>query len=405
MDSEKNSRALVLAEPQAPQQQNKKSYWGRMGGAYTTVFRALLFVLPVFVIVFMAICAQAFTRDSIYVFARDVRSVSSFLASDYRDVSYTFEQGERQVLSYRDGVAAVTRNGVEIYSPDGERLLDVPMSLEAPRAAASHKYVLTYDFGKTSFVVTNAYDALYEGKTDFPILFATVADTGHFALVTASDTHLSQVLLYDANFNLIQRFSRSSATTGVAISENGKYVSIGGILTENGLPAGVVDTYRIGAKEPSFSARFGEPVLQVSYTDTQNMVLVFDGALRVMDVDGEVGGEVLLDGAALIDLDVQESGCAMLLCTDAMKDQYRVVLTDESGTVTYDAPFYGVPRAIALGEAHFFLLNGTELLRYDPEDGGYQSKQCAPDAWQIYVTNGKNARVIYDGVAKYVEFD
>ena len=122
-------------------------YWARTAGAYTLTFRAFLIALPLFVIVFMALCAQAFTKNSIYSFGMDLRSVASFVPSDYHDVSYTYVEGERVVCAYRDGVAVATSDGIEVYSPDGARLLNVPEEWSAPRMSASQKYLVGYDFG------------------------------------------------------------------------------------------------------------------------------------------------------------------------------------------------------------------------------------------------------------------
>ena len=84
--NENTERAQTAIEPRP----ERAGYWMRVSNAYAFVFGALLFVLPIFVIVFMAICAQAFTRNSVFGFGKDILSVSSFLSSDYKTVYYTF---------------------------------------------------------------------------------------------------------------------------------------------------------------------------------------------------------------------------------------------------------------------------------------------------------------------------
>ena len=81
-------RALAPIEEKKP----PVGYWARVSHAYAAVFHALIFVLPLFVIVFMAICAQAFTRNSVFGFGNDLLSVSSFLSSDYNTVYFPFEE-------------------------------------------------------------------------------------------------------------------------------------------------------------------------------------------------------------------------------------------------------------------------------------------------------------------------
>ncbi len=396
-----NKTALIpIGEPA-----EKKSYWARVGGAYRFLFRALLFLLPIFVIVFMALCAGGFTRNSVFGFGRDLRTISSFLSSDYATVSYTYVQGERTVLSFHDGVAAVTGGGVEIYSPDGERLSNVEMAFSVPRAVCSQKYLLAYDFGGKSFVVTGAYGVLFSGETDFPIYGADVADTGHFALITGSDTHLSQVLLYNANFKLTQRFARDSATTAVTLSHNGKYVAIGGMTAENGSTQGVVELYRIGVKNSAFRVALAEPVLAVDFTDNRHLAVLGAGSLRVMDLDGEWERALAFDGTALCDFDVNENGCALVLCTDPLRRESRVVICDKKGNILYDGMQSGDISDISLANESVFFLCGTQAVRFAWESAARDEIECPDGASEIFAVNEGALRVIYAGEARYVEFD
>ena len=386
-------------------QEEKKSYWARVGGSYGFVFRALLLILPIFVIVFMALCAGGFTRNSVFGFGKDLRAVSAFLSSDYATVSYTYHEGERVVLSYHDGVAAVTGGGIEIYSPDGERLSNVDTAFSAPRAVCSQKYLLAYDFGKNSFLVTGAYGVLFSGETDFPIYGADVADTGHFALITASDTHLSQVLLYDANFKLIQRFTRDSATTAVTLSDNGKYVAIGGMTAQNGNAVGIVETYRVGVKNSAFRTTLAEAVLDVEFTDNRHIAVLGTSSFCMMDTDSETERVVSFDGATLSAFDVKEDGCALVLSSDPLRRESRVVVCDKKGDVLLDAVQEGDISSVALAGDSVFLLCGERVERLSPVSNKLDESSCPNGAQGIFAVNEKALRVIYAGEAYFVEFD
>ena len=382
----------------------KQGYWARVSHAYSFVFHALLFVLPLFVIVFMALCAQAFTRNSVFGFGKDLLSVPSFLSSDYQTVYYTYEEGERSVLAYRDGVAVVNSAGIKVYSPDSARLLDKNMRFTAPRAAASDKYLIAYDFASTAFSVTNGYSVLFEGETDFPILDAAVADTGHFAIVTSSQTHLSQVLLYDANFNLIQRFSRTSATTDVCISSNGKYVAFCALTTENGAVQSIVEAYRIGAREPTFSIRIADAALALSFTDARHLMLVTPTAGYALDLDGKQA-KISFGGHRLVGYDVAKDGCAFLLNVDNTHEKSRVIVCDKRGDTVRESDLEQSFTAVAVGESHVYLLSEDALWRVEIKDGGTQTLAVQTGAEAILLTDGEQLRLVRDGAAEYVEFD
>ena len=396
---ENQEKALI------PCKNEEKSYWARTCSTYRFLFWALLFVLPVFVVVFMALCAGSFTRNSVFGFGKDLGSVSSFLSSDYATVSYTYREGEYTVLPYHDGVAAVTAGGIEIYSPDGARLLNVELSLSSPRAVCSQKYLIVYDFGGRTFTVTSAYGVLFTGEADFPIYGADVADTGHFALVTASDTHLSQVFLYDANFSLIQRFQRDSATTAVTVSDNGKYVAIGGVTAENGDAVGLVEMYRVGVKSSTFRSVLSEVVLDVDFTDNRHLAVLAAGSLRVMDLDGEWDGIVMLDGESVSAYDVSENGCALVLGTDPLRRESRVVICDEKGNILYDGMQKGEIRAVSLAADHVFWLTDAQLTRFSPEAGTCDVVQTPDGESGLFAVSESAVRVFCAGEARYVEFE
>jgi hypothetical protein len=385
--------------------EERLGYWMRVSRAYAFVFRALFFVLPLFVIVFMAICAQAFTKNSVFGFGKDILSVSSFLSSDYSTVYYAYEEGEKSVLAYRDGVAVITIDGIEIYSPDGERLLDRAMPFTKPRAVASAKYLVVYDFASTTFVVTNGYSVLFEGETDFPILDADVSDTGHFVLTTASDTHLSQVLLYDVNFNLIQRFSRNSATTDVCLSSNGKYVAFCGLTSDNGSTQSVIELYRVGAKQYTFSVRLEELALALAFTDTRHLALVTTQAGYVLNLDGEQQNRLDFGACTLISYDINESGCAFLLDADDVHAKSRVILCDKRGALTCEKEYAADLTAVAYAKEQAYLLGDSTLLRLHTEEERVDELDVPPGAQEILLTDEGQLRLVYAGAAEYVEFD
>ena len=390
-------RGLPAAAP-AP------DYWGRASGAYRTLFRILLIVLPIFIVLFVIVCAGAFSYDSVLGFLRDIRSASSFVPAEYRTVTYSYEEGDYTVLPLGGGVAAVNGGGIEIYSPDGTRLLDVPEELRAPRAVSSGKRLLVYDFGGTGFTVTDAYAKLHGGSADFPICLAAIGESGRFALVTTSDEHLSQVVVYDANFNLIQRFGRASATTGVALSDNGRYVALAGILAEEGKARSVFELYRVGATEPTFSCRLDEEnALALAFTDDRHVALLTDRALRVYGTDGKTLQEIALEGAPAA-FAANGDGCVLAVREDAFSALYRVIVLNKKGKITYNDNYTGDIGAVALCEGYAFLLEGETVARVTLKDGQIGKGAIAPGATGLFAIDGARVRVIYAGEALYYVF-
>lgn len=401
---EKPVTALVAVEDRSAAA-DKSAYWGRVSRSYTVIWRVLLIALLLFAALFMLLFSRAFTYDSIFCLFKDVRTVSSFIPSDYETVYATYEEGDHVSLPYRGGIAFVNGGGIEVFSPNGKRLLNVDVSFKNPRAAASRKYLVAYEQGGTHFSVTNSYAELYRGETDFPILGVEIADSGHFALITTSDETLSQVLLYDNNFNLIQRFRRASATVDVGLSENGKSVALLGANAKEGTVYTQLDVFELGESEPSLAlpAIEGEFPLSVGFVSGKTMAVLTDGAVRFYGIDGKLNNEIKLDRAP-ITFSINENGVLLTLLTDELTATHRVLCLNKRGGVAYDGSVRGHITAATPGEDEIFLLSGARVIRLDVRSGEQTEQAVDAGAIGLYIVDSGALRIVYPAKAEYLSF-
>lgn len=382
----------------------EESYWALVASRYKLIKRILLIALILFIVFFMIFFSRAFTYDSLFSFFKDLQSVAAFVPSDYQTVTSTYHEGEETVLAYRGGVAFVNRKGIEIYSPDGKRLLDVEESFAAPRAISSRKYLLAFDQGGSSFTVTSAYAKFYSGKTDFPIYGAALADSGHFALITGSDTTLSTVLLYDSNFNLIQRFDRASATVSVAISANGKRIALLGAAAKEGKAYTKLDVFHLGESEAENSVLLeGEVPLCVGFTDNRHVAFLTDTALTFADIDLEWKDRYLLNDRAIVDFTVNADGATLALEEDALRAEHTVLAFDDSGKKMLETTFIGDMKAIDIKEKQVFLLFADRVVRYDCKNAAERVYVFEGEARDLFAVSEEGVRVIYPAKAEYLE--
>ncbi len=381
------------------------TYWEKAAGLYKTAFRVLLCALPLFVIVFVAVCSRAFTYESIYCFFKDMGATTSFVTADYQSVSYTYEEGERSIVSYRGGVAVAGQNGVEVYSPDGAILLAREAKMKAPRAVASRKFLVTYDFGQTGFTVTNTYARVHQGETEFPIYMAEVADTGHFAFVTPSVDDLSRVYLYNENCKLINCFEKNYAVTGVAISENGSHIAMLGLASEEGKVYSIMEVYRIGDTMPGATVTFdGEMPLALDFTNNRNLSVLTDSALRVLARTGEERERVALDGT-IVAFDSNEHGCVAVVELNDFTAEHRVVVLDKKGKLLTDTTVNGAVSAASMAERRAFLLSGDEVLAISGKNGEVVAQTCGEGAIGLFAVDSKRVRVSFVAEAKLFTID
>ena len=380
----------------------KETYWGRISSRYAVISRVLIVILLLFAVLFLLVFSRVFTYDSLFSFVKDLQNVSSFVPSNYETVYASYSGGETETALYRGSIAFVTGNGIEVYAPDGTRLLDVTRELKNPRVAASEKYLLAFDQGGRSFSVTNSYGELYRGESEFAILNATVADSGYFALITRCDEYISRVCIYDQNFNLVRGIDRGSATVGAAFTdENG--IAILGAVADNGRVMTTVSVYdhKLESIEHSFTWE-NEMPLGIGLAD-DDLVILTDHKLRVCGSDGTLEREVALQGSP-VEFAVCREGTVLVTETDAVTATHHVVALDEGGDTLYDGTYTGDVYAATVGDGELFLLCDGAALRMTP-DGTVQTVAVDAGATDILRAGDHCLRVIYPAKAEFVDFE
>jgi hypothetical protein len=359
MDEEK---ALLPAEEGIPAGETRPmSYWARVARIYQYVGRGLVVSLILFVVLFAVLSPAAFSYDGLRYFAEDLGAAVAIADGDSPVLCYTYGEEASTYLAYHGGVALAHTKGVEIYQADGQRSLFVSLRMKAPRLAASRNYLVAFDIGGTDFSVCNSYAELYRGKTEFPIYDVQVTDAGYFAVITASDKALSQVLLYDGGFSLIQRFYRSSATVKAAVSDSGRYVALLGLTAKGG----VLDTFVLGDTAPLSTVRFdGELPLALGFTSATTLSAVTDRALYPLHVDGRHYGAVSFSGARPVRYEIRREGALVVLETDAVLGHSRVLSLDKRGRTVTDAALTAAVKGISTFDGTAFVLTEDTLFVY-----------------------------------------
>ena len=328
---------LVAAE-KAP------GYWARVSRRYLWAFRVIFILIKIFAVLFVSLTASSFSGNGIYYFAKDLTSITSLTEKDRSTLYYNYGEHGAAHAAFRGGVATAHDNGVEILTAAGEPSLLLERAFHTPRIVASHHYALAYDLGGTAFSLCNAYDELYRGTTDAPIVCAAISDAGSFAVVTAAVTendvyYPSEILLYNGNFKLVQYFKRSSATTAVALSEDGRYIAILGTADAGSL----LDIYARKATKPQTSVTFEGFPCAVGFTSTNTAAAVTDAGLYTLRTDGKLYKSVSFKGQTLLAYAVDEKAVAVALQTDAVRQKARLVACDKKGNIKYEnGDFTGV---------------------------------------------------------------
>lgn len=367
-------------------------YWAKIARIYQYTARGLIVVLLLFVVLFAVISPSAFSFNGLYYFVKDLGSAAALADSDDSVLYYTYGEEKMVPLAYHGGVALAHSRGVEIYKADGQRSLTVSLTMKEPRLTASRNYLAAFDLGGTTFSICNSYAELYRGTTEFPIYGITVSDAGYFTVITASDKALSQVLLYDGSYNLIQRFYRGSATVSAAISESGRYIALLGARAHGG----VLDLFMIGDAEPFASSDFeNELPLGIGFTSATTVAVVTDRVLHTLHVDGKRYDTVSFSGNSPISWHIDKEGIAVVTELDATNARCELIWVGKRGNVAFRSSLDNVT-AISISDEVLWVLSERKALAYHTKNGALMTT-LETDAGCIGIsgTGQGNAYVFY----------
>ena len=401
----RNTTALVVAQetglvavPQKP-----LGYWARCAKKYRTALMLLSFALAVFLVIFAVLSSHAFTYDSFFYFARDVKTMMTLADLSDHALYYDYGGASAMPVSYRGGIAVAHEAGVDVYDAVGEQLLSVreELTMRMPRIAVSRDYLVVFDFGSNRFIVCNSYDKLFEGTTEAPIYAAFVSDAGYVSLITGSDTYLSEVYLYDAQFNLRLHSYRTSATVSTVVADNGRTMTIVGATAEGTL----VDVYMIGGdlgdEKPLSSTVLAGFPLAAGYTAGTKLAILTDTAAYTLATDGKVYRTVDYEGGALYAYHIDENGIALALETDRLHGTYRVLVLNKKGRVECDIARGTRVRALTLSDDRLWLLGEQEATCIDRDtEMTVGVLEVNGSALSIVALNDKLARIIYTAEAR-----
>ena len=157
----------------------------------------ILFIL--FVLLSIIFNYQEITYDNFFYLMRDFSSAVDAETTTHETISYEASPGQHFAL-YRGGVAVVSPSGISAFTATGRRTLQAESDFSAPFVVCSDQYMLVYDTAGKTFSVYNSFAKVYTETLTYPVVGASFASDGSFALITREADRRAVVHIYDKDF-------------------------------------------------------------------------------------------------------------------------------------------------------------------------------------------------------------
>ena len=383
-------------------------YYASVSAHYKVAQRVLVVVLVLFLLISIITNYREITFDNFYYLIKDFTSASDAGQNYYETLSY--ESDSRQSFAlYRGGIVTVSPSKISIFTATGRRTLNDTSQFSSPFAVSSDKYVLFYDTVGNNFSIYNSFARVYSEKLDNPVMMASLAADGSFAVVTKSSTGAWLVNVYNKDFKIKANIPVDGYVFSIDLNSDEKKLSV--LSYERGDGTGRTDltVYDISKlsdekgniveteKELSFDGEF--PV-KCGYMKDGILAVITDKSVRIYGSNYVLKNEKAdYSGGTLTGYSISEGGVAI----SSMRSANSYLLAyDGKGRMLCDKNVSYNISDVSVYDSKIFLRIDQGIVRMDTANGEEEMLSCGNGKMLIY--NGDTALVCGESKAEYLVF-
>lgn len=375
-------------------------YYANVSVAYKITQRILVLVLIIFLLFSLVANFGEITYDNLFYLFKDFSNAVDIESSDYDTVSYTSDQ--RHFFSlYRGGLAIVNPSNISVYTATGRNTLNTASQFSSPCIESNEKYFLVYDTASPMFAIYNSFARVYSETLEYPIINASFAENGSFALVTRDISHKSLVHVYNENFKRAFTVPANDYVFDVELCSDSERLAISyyDIGIGNGRTEIVIRSLA-NAEEITRIAIDDEFLVECGFLSGGELAIVTDSSVRIYDENYELATSIAYNNAQLTGYDVSEHGVAVSYVENS---EYYVAVFDKSAALLYNSTVNDSINDIGLYDEFAFLRTDSGVIRLDLSE---KEKRFLPSGQgKMLIYSADTALICGDSKAEYLVFE
>ena len=135
----------------------------------------------------------------------------------------------------------LTNTYFEIFNNSGYNVLYFKHGFANPSMDVAESRILIFDRGAKKYKVFNYSTVLFEGSTRNGIISADIAKNGKLAFVTSSDSHASNLKVFNKNNKELFTWNSNHVLTAVSFNNSASLVAVSGVFSEAGVLSSKID--------------------------------------------------------------------------------------------------------------------------------------------------------------------
>lgn len=397
-----------MTDEKTPAEEQASSYYFKIAKRFRVLSFILLGVMVAFIITMFSVSRDEITVENLRYFLRyiDTRQAEKTATTD----TIVFGDTESIVKFgvYRNGLAVIGHDRVQIFDLTGEEILDINQSNAAPQLLTSDEYMMIYNIGGTTFQLYNSLSKEYEESYPYPIGCAALGDTGTFLLTTRSMEYRSVVNVYNKKFEQIYRwYSPDKHVMDASFRDGDEEFVIAALGTrDDGICYAEIILCQTDREEKRAQFTIEDEIIyRARYTENGGLVLVGGKAVYVYDSEMNLISTVSYGGYTPVMLDSIGELTYFTLNKNIVGSNYTVTVLDSTGTVVYSGDVQGeITRALLQNDAIYLLFDRT-VMRISLQTGEQIAKEIAPNCITVEALDDRTLMLCYADQSKVIDID
>ncbi len=348
-----------------------------------------IMLLAVYIAVSVLTNAELLSADNLIYFTKDLTSSLALQENEAKQSIIFSSDADNDYVLYRQGLAVLGKQKLTVFTATGRESHSHRMAYRTPRLVSSGRYLVAYDLGGKNMSLYNSFTCVKNITTENNIRSVAACNQGYYAVVTDGTEYASEVLLYNENHRMINRYRLEEYTLLAALRPDGKQLSIISVSSEGGRMQTHIS--QVSPNEQTWGnacvIKDAYPVA-CHYTDEGELFLLTTSGAYRLDTKLEIVASCAFSTENVLSFRVDAQGC-VLVCRDNVYDNAsRVIVFDKSTDQVYNI---SVPSEVH--DATY--ASGTLAVLTENELNVYRNGQSAPSATAAF--NGEYTRLLaYD---------
>ena len=359
---------------EAKQEEVKSPYYQKISNRYRLLKWGAFFLFGVFFVFMIFTFGEEITVENFRYMMRSIDFETDAPSQLKNDIVYVADENNI-FLGYREYLAMVNEKELTVYDTSGGVAHSQELSYAEPAMTASEKYLLVYDKSGTSYSVHSYFATEHSEELDYPVLKASVSNSGIYALATKSKDHVGAVFIYNGSFKLMNRILKNKYISAIDLTDSGDEIIIcayavneqGGIVSEiTLLPTSANESRLVFTIDSAM-------VYECRYLENGGFLLVCSDGVRFYDSGGKEVSTLTYNGERVNKYITGRKGALLVLSREDSPDSIRVLCYGADASVKRSLTFEGNVIGVYRQGDYVYALYSDRLLRTSLETGEWQT--------------------------------